>query len=168
VKQWHDSQYPVRSWRLQLPELMTLRNDIMVREHDLNTAICYQLPIHSAWNARTYRLGQPRRPARKVQISTDFFVTLSAWNPVRRIWLVSARGITVSRTRNEVLYAEKALSMAFEQEDMLARDIGIVSCGQRHVERGGQSDEEFRLGDTKRVGHFLDVVSGRSAVDAAT
>lgn len=159
MKQRHHSQDPVWSWSLQLLELMTLADDVVVREHDLMSIVNL---CSASTSFNTHSLGQSRRPATEVQIPANLLIRLSLRYPIWRV------GRIFLPLLHELLKAQKALGSPLKQEDLLTWNASISRRGQSHLERSRQRNQDFRLRNLQRIGHFLNVIRRRRAVNTST
>lgn len=172
MKQWHDCENLVRSCGLKLPQLMTLRDDVLVRQHDLMPQIISIRPTTPNPNnhrpqrdtkngeRQTYRFRQPRRPTTEVQVPADLGIGLSLGDAVG---LLRGKPCTVL---HEGLDVGEAVGVALKQQHVALRYPGGVGGFQRDGQRRRQRDQDPGRRGLERVRHLFGRVGWRCAVDA--
>lgn len=141
-----------------LINLHALRDHIMVCNHHLTLSLRLYL------GQRTYSFRQPGRPTTEAQEPTDIPVRLACWDLERRSL---STGSVASAEINQLLDSRIPLLLALKQKDTVSGNPRILRRRHRNTHRRRHRHQKLGPARLQRVGHFLDIVSGRSARDHA-
>lgn len=145
-----------------LVDLEALANHVVMGDHDLHASLVYCV---ARGQTSAHSLRKTSRPAAKAQKPAEILVCLTGGN--LEWWRLSTGAQALTEAR-EVFDSSEAFPLAFEKNDTVLRDSSISCGGDGDRKRGFRCHQDFGMGGSQGVCHFLHVVSGRGTGDHST